>query len=135
MIIVLIHWRIKPDKVHEFKSWWTSKDADIENRAGLAGEFLSAPVPLEELLKSTPADHKPFRVCDLAPGSCDEPYVAFVNVGLWQSWDEFYRQVGKNFNDESPKKDFEQYRRTRTILQPCNWRIGEWNLPTSDDLR
>src|SRR5438445_356183 len=133
-VIVLIHWRIKPNKVEEFKSWWCSEEADVMNRSGLAGEFLSEPIPLDELLRNTPSDHQAFRVCDLAPTSCDDPYVPFVNVGFWKSWQEFYSQVGKNMNDEKPKKDFEQYRRTRTILKPERWRVGKSRLPVSDKL-
>ncbi len=130
MVIVLVHWRIKPDKVEDFFAWW-SKDADIENRASLTGEFLSRPFSLPELESITPPKH-PFRVCDLKPSSCDEPYVSFVNVGLWKSWRDFYEEVGHDFNDQKKKMHFEQCRRTRTILKPKRRRIGEWPLPEGD---
>ncbi len=134
MIIVLINWRIKPDKVEDFMLWWTSKEADIKQRGCVVGEFLSKPLALEELKKRTPGQEYPFRVCDLTPGSCDEPYIPFVNVGLWESWEAFYSEVGKNFNDTGEKRPFEQYRRTRTILEPQNWRIGDYDLPGDDKL-
>lgn len=136
MVIVLIHWKIKPDRIDEFRNWWTGQDADIKERGGLMGEFLSEPLPLEKLeeMNVMPKDHKPFGVCDLAPGVDEAPYVPFVNVGVWKDWAEFYAQVGRNFNDAKPMKDFEQYRRTRTILNALNWRVGQWPLPAADHL-
>ena len=39
MIIVLIHWPIKPDCGSDFHGFWSTK-ATVKNRSGLIGEFL-----------------------------------------------------------------------------------------------
>src|SRR5262245_35753050 len=96
MIVVLIHWRIKPtdEAVGQFFDYWT-KMATIRDKSGLAGEFLSAPVPANKL---------PFRVDDLSlgPGVLDCRH--FINVGLWKDWESFYQEVGKMMNDDRRSK-------------------------------
>jgi hypothetical protein len=123
MIIVLIHWRIKPtdEAVAEFFEYWTTR-ATIDNKSDLAGEFLSAPLPAARL---------PFRVDDLAlgPGVLDCRH--FVNVGLWKNWESFYEQVGRNMNDDRPLQPFEADRRTRTVLESRQIRLGLWSGPES----
>ena len=121
MVIVLIHWRIKPteEAIKRFLDFWQTK-ATIKNKTGLIGEFLSKPLGVDKV---------PFKVDDLSPKADDAPYVSFVNVGLWKDMEAFYQQVGQYFNDDNPLLDFEQYRRTRTILNPESWRIGNYNTP------
>lgn len=121
MIIVLIHWRIKPtdEAVAAFYDYWKNK-AKIKDKSGLTGEFLSAPLPARQF---------PFRVDDLAlgPGLLDCRH--FINVGIWKDWEAFFEQVGQYMNDDKPLQDFEADRRTRTILEPQQWRMGQFDLP------
>lgn len=121
MVIVLIHWRIKPSEeaVNQFFDFWQN-NATIKNKSGLIGEFLSKPLP---------ADKVPFKVEDLSHKDGELPYISFVNVGMWKDMGTFHQQIGRYFNDDKPILDFEQYRRTRTILSPEAWRIGNYNLP------
>jgi hypothetical protein len=122
MIIVMIHWRIKPSEeaVHRFFDFWQNI-ATIKDQSGLVGEFLSEPLPAEQV---------PFKVNDLSSMSDELPYISFVNVGFWRDMQTFHQQVGKYFNDENPPLEFEQYHRERTILEPKEWRIGNYELPT-----
>lgn len=119
--IVLIEWRIKPNQeaVSAFMEYWT-KVAGIEDTAGLVGEFLSAPVPADEL-------SLPVKVDDLGAGDSNSKAWRFINVGLWKDIQTFYEQVGKHMTDK--KQSFEVKRRRRIILEPQEWRRGGWELP------
>jgi hypothetical protein len=121
VIAVLIHWRIKPTPEAEkaFFDFWT-KVARIDDKKALVGEFLSAPLPAKDF---------PFRVDDLFFGHGVLDCRHFVNIGFWKDWQSFYDQVGKNMSDDKPMLEFEADRRTRTVLEPKHWRIGEFSLP------
>jgi hypothetical protein len=121
MIIVLIHWRIKPTDEAEnaFVQFWTTM-ATINIKTHLAGEFLSAPLP---------ANQFPFRVDDLFFGHGVLDCRHFINVGLWNDFESFNEQVGKYMRDDKPILPFEADRRTRTVLEPRHWRVGQWTLP------
>jgi len=121
LVIVLIHWRIKPTAEAEaaFFDFWT-KTAKIENKEGLAGEFLSAPLP---------ANQFPYRVDDLSIGSGDLDCKHYINVGFWKDSDSFHAEVGKYMSDDKPLKPFEADHRTRTVLEPRQWRMGDFALP------
>jgi hypothetical protein len=123
MVIVLIHWRIKPtdEAVAQFFDHWTTT-ATIADKTDLAGEFLSAPLPAERF---------PFRVDDLTLGPGGLNCRHFLNVALWKSWESFYEQVGKNMNDDRPLEPFEADRRTRIVLEPRHFRLGQWSGPES----
>ena len=83
MVVVLIHWRIKPTEEAEaaFSDFWKN-EAKIDDKSSLAAEFLSAPVPAREV---------PFRVDDLTLGHGVLDCKHFVNVGIWETWDAFLR--------------------------------------------
>ncbi len=121
MCIVLIEWQIKPTQraVVEFMEYWTTK-ATIEEKTGLVGEFLSAPVPADELSLSVRVDD--LGASDEAPGAW-----RFVNVGLWENFQTFYRQVGHLMSDK--EQEFEAGPRRRVFLEPQQWRRGGWELP------
>jgi hypothetical protein len=121
MIIVLIHWHIKPtdEAVSQFLEWWKD-EATIRNKANLTGEFLSAPLPANQFT---------FQVDELVPQEDDVAYRPFINVGIWRDWESFYQEVGHNFRDDKPSMEFEAKLRRRTILEPKEWRIGDWCLP------
>lgn len=124
MIIVLIHWRIKADAASEaaFLNYWTNV-AKISDKSNLIGEFLSAPMP---------AANFPFLVDDLSVGHSQVTCKHFLNVAMWSDWDSFEQQVGKNFDDNKPMQPFEAERRSRSILDPKEWRRGEAELPKTN---
>ena len=122
MILVLIHWRIKPDDASEtaFFDFWT-QIAKIDDKSNLIGEFLSTPVPAVQF---------PFNVDDLSTGHSQGNCRHFINVGAWKDWQSFNDQVGKYIDDAKSMKDFEAERRTRTVLEPKHWRIGSAMMPS-----
>ena len=122
MVVVLIHWRIRPTEKDEaaFFDYWKNK-ATIKDKSSLAAEYLSAPMSPQEV---------PFRVDDLTFGHGILDCKHFINVGIWETWDAFYEQVGKNMDDDAPVQPFEADRRTRTVLRPRQSRIGKWTLPS-----
>ena len=122
MIVVLIHWRVKPTEEAEadFFSYWKHV-ATIDDKSSLAAEYLSAPMSPQEV---------PFRVDDLTFGHGILNCKHFINVGIWKTWEAFYEQVGKHMKDDAPLQPFEADRRTRTVLIPKHSRIGTWSLPS-----
>ena len=120
MVIVLIHWKIKPDKVCDFFDFWR-KIAVVQDREGLIGEFLSEGCHTSEF---------PWIIWDLT--GCEGLYRSFINVGIWSSTQDFNEQIAKYFGDKEGLKDFEQERRVRTVLRPRHWRIGDSSLPVHD---
>ena len=123
MVIVIIHWRIKPTAQAEsdFFNFWT-ETAIIEDKSNLAGEFLSQPIP---------ADRFKFIVDDYSQGHSLADCRHFINIGIWKDWHSFSGQVGKFMDDEKPLQDFEAERRTRSVLEPKQFRIGAWELPSA----
>ncbi len=120
MIIVLIHWKIRPDMEPEFQEFW-GKEAKIDDRSGLVGEYLCS-VETAQVF--------PFITWPLIPDS--NCYTPFINVAIWKDDNAFEDQVGKYMKDNEPPKDFEFSRRERTVLRPINWRVGENKLPLTN---
>lgn len=122
MVIVLIHWRIKPteEAQADFFKFWT-ETATIPDKSALVGEFLSAPVP---------AGAFPYKVDDLSTGHSKGTCRHFINVGIWRDREAFHAQIGRLMNDNKPPLPFEAERRTRTILDPQHFRIGGAALPS-----
>ena len=97
MIIVIIHWKIKPEqeKVEEFLEFWR-KAALVGDRTGLIGEFLSEGHSTKE-----------FGWITWPLTGCERKHKSFVNVGYWNSAEEFQEQIGKYFDSSTGPKDFE----------------------------
>jgi hypothetical protein len=126
VFIVLIHWRIKPTQadVLKFKNFWRTQ-VPINDDNNLIGEFLSEPVPADQLL---------YRVDGMAPEET-EAHFSFVNVGIWRDEESFRAQIGRYIPDDPQKKaDFEQYPRRRIPLNPMYWRRGKFQLPDTNKL-
>lgn len=119
MVIVLIHWKIKPDRVKEFLAFW-KKGLIIEDRSGLICEYLCEAAKIKTPLWVT---------WDLGPKAEEGEFKSYVNVGLWEDENAFHEQVGKNFNECKPLEEFEAYRRVRTVLYREHHRKGEANPP------
>ena len=121
MVIVLIHWKIIPNRVDDFLKFWKTTVV-VENRHGLIGEFLSEP--------HSPAEY-PWITWDIM--GCEGKYRSFINVGYWVDAEEFHEQVGKYIpKTPSEKKDFEYEPRLRTVLKPKCWRMGDAPVPAHD---
>jgi len=118
MIIVLIHWRIKPDKTADLVDFWKTQ-ATVNDRLGLIQEVLSE--------AQSPRDFK-YITWHLDPKSLGN-FVSYENGGVWLDDAAFEEQIGKYFNDTGQLRDFEQFRRRRTVLKPIAWRIGNAQLP------
>jgi Antibiotic biosynthesis monooxygenase len=129
MIIVLINWRVTPEKVPAFIEFWSST-LKLEGAPGLVGEFLSKVEGLDFYEKITwqiePNDEEDRSFWK------SEIYDSFVNVGIWESLADFDRAVGPKMNPD-PKfmGEYEAAPRRRAILSPAAWRIGASALPKS----
>ena len=121
MMIVLIHWRIKPHKVDDFLDYWKTQ-ATIGDRKGLITEMLSE--------VRTPKDFW-YATWSLDSESLGD-FKSYVNVGFWHDDNEFQTQIADKFNDDRPLLPFEMYRRRRAILTPRSWRRGQAELPQKD---
>ncbi len=125
MFIVLIHWRIKPTDEHigAFMDFWRRK-VPINNDNELIGEFLSEPFRADKVeYPIEPVLHEEA-----------EPYVSYVNVGLWKDEPSFLNEIGQYIPRDGSKKDFEQYPRRRIPLNPLYWRRGKFQLPERNEL-
>ena len=122
MIIVLIHWKIKPEPemVEKFLKFW-EKTAVVADRRGLVGEFLSEPHSAAE-----------YGWVTWQLNGCEGKHRSFINVGFWNSAEEFDEQIGKYFESSTGLKEFEAEPRVRTVLAPKCWRIGDAALPIHD---
>lgn len=122
MIIVLIHWKIKPEPemVEKFLKFWKGA-AVVADRRGLIGEFLSEPHA------TTAYGWVTWRL-----NGREGYHRSFINVGFWNSAEEFHGQIGKYFESSGGPKEFEAEPRVRTVLDPECWRIGDGNLPIHD---
>ena len=120
MVIALIHWKIKIDAVCTFLEYW-QKEAVVQDRKGLIAEFLSEGCHVSEF---------PWITWHFT--GCEGVYRSFVNVGMWNNAEDFRDQIGKYFQGKAEPKNFEYEMRTRTILRPKHWRVGDSILPLHD---
>jgi hypothetical protein len=81
MIAILVHWQIRPGKEEEFKAKW--KQMTIAPGSGLYREILTEldPEPPNPL----------FHTFSLG----DPFYTTFINIGIWESLEQFDNAVGK----------------------------------------
>ena len=120
MVIVLVHWKIKPNRVAEFLEYWR-KVATVQDRAGLIGEFLS---------EACDASEFPWITWDLT--GHEGVYRSFINVGMWAEAADFHDQIATYFRDAASPQDFEHQPRIRSVLRPRCWRMGDSSLPVHD---
>jgi len=119
MEIVLVSWKIKIGQEEVFKEYWR-RGIPVNDRSGLIGEFLSEPKGHGKYTWIT---------WDLRGG---EKYTPFINVGMWADAATFEEQIGKYFDPKKGPLDFEFELRTRALLTPDCWRMGDWALPHHD---
>ena len=120
VIIVLINWKIRPDSVDDFLTFWKT-EACIKDRSGLVGEFLS------EVQSERDCEWINWKLT-----ACDGKYRSFINVGIWSDKEAFCEQVMKYFSKPGEKKRFEYEPRKRVVLTSECWRVGHSVLPCHD---
>jgi hypothetical protein len=124
MVIVIIHWKIHPNEESRqafFKNW--EEKLTIEERSHLVGEYLSEPMPSEQV---------GFPCVTFNTPSSPE-YQSFFNVGIWEDVESFKRQIIDPYVGNTPRPaPFEYELRERMILGPLSWRAGKFTLPTED---
>ena len=123
--IVLIHWKIKKGREAEFEGKWKT-EFTVKNRQGLIGEYLSR---VEERGSAYPYITWPIACDNLAH---EERCTHYINVGIWDSHQRFFDEVGHNMKDDKDISDFEIERRRRVAITPKEWRRGPEILPDGD---
>lgn len=119
MHIVLIDWKIVPGKDEEFLKTWRSMF--VNDRTRMTGEFLSRVIDDRQRF--------PWITWDLTGGG---NFTRFINIGLWADAEAFHDQIGRYFNPAGGKLPFEYEIRTRALLSPACWRMGDWPLSIHD---
>ena len=91
MIIVLINWRILPSAVDTSLSAWKAR-LIVGKADGLIGEFLSRVEDASFFQGITWEMESDER--DGKNGWRSQDYVSYVNVGMWESTDDFVNGIG-----------------------------------------
>lgn len=125
MIFVLINWRIKPDQTDSFLKKW-KEELSLDGASGLIGEFLSK-VEMEKPGLAVTWEMEP----DAKDGALPiAEHISYVNIGIWNSFDDFQAAVGKYMSlGREIKEEFEAAPRRRAVVSPEHWRIGLEILP------
>jgi hypothetical protein len=121
MHIVFVDWLIMACAKTAFLDYWKA-ELPIEDRSKMIGEFLSEPSDCKAF---------PWIKWDLH-GEVEHGVIRFVNVGLWADAEAFHEQVGRYFDPDKGKLNFEHKLRRRALLKPKCWRMGDWKLPIHD---
>lgn len=124
MVIVVVHWKIRPNKesLRQFLLHWKDVLA-LNERDHLVGEYLSRPLTTIET---------GFACCLLdAPAS--PSYHSYFNVGLWADLGSFKRQViDQHVATKVKPEPFEYEPRSRMVLSPLSWRTGDLHTSSLD---
>jgi hypothetical protein len=127
MIIALINWRILPDMEDDFLNTWKT-ELRLENAAGLIGEFLSR-VEDSEFATAVTWEMEPDDR-DIPEEWRSDDYVSYVNVGLWERYEDFHAALAKYMSQgRTLGKAFEAAPRRRAVLTVEHWRRGQSSLP------
>ena len=129
MVVVMVHWLIKQGQEKEFENWWRS-EMSVPKDAGLYREILTT-------IDAEPTDSK-FHTFSVG----DPFYSTYINVGIWNSLEEFDKEIGKRIPEpEIIKEDgkikytikmeaFEFKLRERVVLKVISDRGGQ--LPNAE---
>lgn len=123
MIIVIIHWKIRPSEESRFLRHW-QETLTVDERSHFVGEYLCRPLSKEEVS----FDCKIFNVPE------NPSYRSFFNVGIWKDLESFKKAVIDRYVGDGPEnlEAFELEGRERMVLAPISWRSGLQMLPESD---
>ena len=130
MVIILVHWLIRSDRIDSFIATW--KGMTIKQGCGLYREILTAPVEHPNPILNT------FSITD-------RRYATFINIGMWKSVEDFDAAIRdylpQTYDVIHPKtgqakkaigiEDFEFKIRERVVLEVVASRGGGEVLPPS----
>ena len=125
MVILLIHWKIRPDptSVQAFRKWW--KDHGLPNPGNFSGEYLSEPLTRD--VAGFP--------CTTFNMSTDARFRSFFNIAIWKDQSAFRRDViDRVVEGHKEMEDFEFDHRERMVLEPLMSRPGKLPLPDGPGL-
>ncbi len=130
MVIILVYWQIKEDRVEEFEKYWKTL-GNVEGKKGFYREILTEPV--------AQSDSK-FNTLSMT----DRNYRVYMNLGFWNSVEDFENAVRETMPKTSQTtasgrtkqvielEPFEFKLRERIVLTPIAERGG--SLPDVSDL-
>jgi hypothetical protein len=124
MVVILVHWLIKPDKEQEFIARWEGMRVQVDS--GLYREIFTTPETEIQSLK--------YHTFGLESPN----YRTYINIGIWNSIEEFDRAIGKyipevkhqNGKQVIELEDFEFKLRERLVLKVVKTRGKD--LPPAD---
>ncbi len=116
VFVVAVYWTIKEGCEEEFEKFWR-ECLPVKDKSVLVGEFLSR-IAMPDGYNSW----------DLTTDDA----TTFVNVGIWNSKEDFIREIGQYI---SKRRGFEKKFRVRAMLTPIVWRLGESELKNLKDER
>lgn len=112
MVMILVYWQIKEDRVEEFENYWKAM-MNVEGKKGFYREILTKPV--------TQSDPK-FNTL----GMTDRNYLTYVNLGFWNSVEDFERAVRETMPKTSQITDPASGRTKQSIeLEPFEFKLRE----------
>jgi hypothetical protein len=131
MVIILVHWLVRPGYEEMFKRFWC--DMNVPQNEGLYREILTEPSALND---------PKFNTFSLT----DRSYSTFINIGLWRSVEDFDNIITKRYilpavEAKNPKTgrteriitldEFEFKIRERIVLKIISDRDGGLQMPKS----
>jgi heme-degrading monooxygenase HmoA len=112
MVIILVYWQIKEDRVEEFENYWKTL-GNVEDKKGFYREILTKPVAQSDPKFNT-------------LGMTDRNYIAYVNLGFWNSVEDFERAVQESMPKTSQTTDLASGRTKQSIeLEPFEFKLRE----------
>lgn len=112
MVIILVYWQIKEDRVEEFEKYWKTL-MNVEHKKGFYREILTKPVAMSDPKFNT------FSITD-------RNYRTYVNIGFWSNIEDFERAVRETMPKASQVTDPGSGRTKQTIeLEPFEFKVRE----------
>jgi hypothetical protein len=124
MVVILVHWLIKPNKTEEFVKRW--EGMTVQADSGLYREIFTTP--------ETEVQNLHYHTFGLESPN----YRTYINIGIWNSIDDFDKAIGKYIPEVKSQngkqiielEDFEFKLRERLVLKVIKTRGKE--LPPAD---
>ncbi|HEY3975142.1 MAG TPA: hypothetical protein VGM18_19200 [Candidatus Sulfotelmatobacter sp.] len=112
MMIILVYWQIKEDRVEEFEKYWKTL-MNVELKKGFYREILTKPVAMSDPKFNT------FSITD-------RNYRTYVNIGFWSTVEDFERAVQETLPKASQTTDPASGRTRQAIeLEPFEFKLRE----------
>src|SRR5215813_1892795 len=112
MVIILVYWQVKEDRVEEFEKYWKTL-GNVEGKKGFYREILTKPVAQSDSKFNT-------------LGLTDRNYCAYLNLGFWNSVEDFERAVQETMPKTFQTADLASGRTKQSIeLEPFEFKLRE----------